>query len=241
MLPLLCAILMAFLYPHTGLDARLIQPFYDTQALVFPLKDDGFLESVMHQGLKNLVTIISLIVLGLWLFGLKIWAARGSSWNKTAWIHTYHRQFLWVFVAMVLATGTISVFKHFSIHACPWSLSIYGGTQPLIPLFGRLPAGAVAGHCFPGGHASGGFALMAFYFGFRDTLPRFAKIGLAIGLVIGLAMGYAQMMRGAHFMSHNLWTAYIVWMVLLAQYLIWQPMRIDVRGLAKQNLAKQNV
>ena len=222
-LPILLVILMVFIYPYTGLDAWLIRPFYDTQTLVFPLKNDGFLENIMHQGFKNLMIVVSLITFSLWLFGLKIWQSKRTSRAKTTWIHTYHNQFLWVFVAMIFATSIISVLKHFSNHACPWSLLIYGGRQPLISLFGNLPAGAVAGHCFPGGHASAGFALMAFYFGFRDTLPKFAKIALLIGLVFGTTMGYAQMMRGAHFMSHNLWTALIVWVMLLTQYLIWKP------------------
>lgn len=222
-LPSMLAILMLFLYPHTHLDTSLIQPFYDVHALKFPLKNNVFLEIVMHQGLKNLMVFVSLTMIGLWMLGLKNWLPSTTSLNKAIWIRTHHHQFLWVFVAMLIATSTISIFKHFSEHACPWSLLIYGGTQPLIPLFGRLPVGAEAGHCFPGGHASGGFALMAFYFGFRDTLPKLAKTGLLIGLIFGLLMGYAQMMRGAHFMSHNLWTAWIVWMVLLVQYLVWPP------------------
>ncbi|MEO7344866.1 MAG: phosphatase PAP2 family protein, partial [Methylotenera sp.] len=129
---------------------------------------------------------------------------------------------------MLISTTTISILKHFSNHACPWDLSIYGGNQPLFALFEALPFGAAPGHCFPGGHAAGGFSLMAFYFGFRDTEAKianigFANIGLVIGLILGFAMGWAQVMRGAHFMSHNLWTAWIIWMLLLAQYLIWKP------------------
>ncbi len=221
-LPLILALLLALIYPRTGLDAFLINSFYDAHALAFPLKRDWFLETVMHQGLKNLMVIISLTMLGLWIFGFKIWTS-GRSDIKSAWIQRYHRQFIWVFVAMLFATTAISILKHFSDHACPWSLLQYGGTQPLIPLFGSLPFGAYPGHCFPGGHASGGFALMAFYFAFRDSEPKLAKMGLLAGIIFGFAMGWGQMMRGAHFMSHNLWTAWVVWMILLVQYWAWSP------------------
>lgn len=223
MLPVILGMLLIFLYPHANLDSLLIKPFFDTQALVFPLKQDSFLENVMHKGLKNLMIIVSLMILGFWLFGLRVWKSTVSLHCKNRWIQLYHRQFLWVFVGMLITTSSISILKHLSIHACPWSLIDYGGTQPLISIFGSLPEGAIQGHCFPGGHASGGFALMAFYFGFRDTLPKIAKVGLILGLAFGFAMGWAQMMRGAHFLSHNLWTAWIVWMLLLAQYLIWSP------------------
>ncbi|MEQ1766808.1 MAG: phosphatase PAP2 family protein [Methylotenera sp.] len=226
-LPLIFALFLALIYPKTGLDAQLLSQFYDSQALTFPLKNDSFLENIMHVGLKNLMVLVSLVLLGLWALGLKIWPLKLSflqTWQlKNSSLYTYHQQFLWVFVAMVISTSTISILKHLSMHACPWDLLIYGGTQPLIPLFGSLPIGATPGHCFPGGHASGGFALLAFYFGFRDSSPKIAKIGLILGVLFGLAMGWAQMMRGAHFMSHNLWTVWLVWMVLLTKYLIWPP------------------
>ncbi|MSQ00136.1 MAG: phosphatase PAP2 family protein [Methylotenera sp.] len=214
---------MAFIYPDTGLDASLIQPFYDVHALAFPLKKDSFLENVMHQGLRDLMIVVSLMALGLWLYGLKLWRSTRLQQSKSHWSQGYHHQFLWVFVAMVISTSAISILKHLSIHDCPWSLLVYGGSQPLIPLFASLPVGIKPGHCFPGGHASGGFALMAWYFAFRDTRPKIASVGLILGLVLGFVMGWAQMMRGAHFMSHNLWTAWLVWMILLAQYLVWPP------------------
>jgi membrane-associated PAP2 superfamily phosphatase len=223
MFPVAVAILLVFYYPTTGLDVRLLAPFYDAHALVFPLKNDGFLENFMHLGLKNLMVVISLLMLAFWLFGLKILKSATTKYNSMRWLENYHREFLWVFIAMVISTSTVSILKHLSIHACPWDLITYGGTLPFIPLFGDLPLSVKAGHCFPGGHASGGFALMAFYFAFRDGLPKLAKIGLTLGLMLGFAMGWAQMMRGAHFMSHNLWTAWIVWMILLAQYIVWPP------------------
>lgn len=226
-LPILLAFFMLFLYPITGLDTLFIQPFYDANSLSFPLKQDWFLENIMHTSLKYLVVVIALGLLIFWIFGLKILSVKSKASNRN-YLRMYHQQFLWVFVAMLITTTAISILKHMSNHACPWSLLIYGGNQPLLTLFEALPIGATAGHCFPGGHASGGFALMAFYFGFKDTSANIANIklanlGLLIGLLLGFAMGWAQMMRGAHFMSHNLWTAWIVWMLLLAQYLIWKP------------------
>ena len=233
-MPLALGMLMAFVYPYTGLDALLIAPYYDGHALAFPLKQDGFLGNVMHQGLKDLVIAFSLIVLGLYLYGVKLGLAIERHQIKKHWCRTYQQPLLWIFLAMVISTATISILKHLSIHDCPWNLLEYGGTQPLVALFASLPAGVKPGHCFPGGHASAGFALMAIYFAFRDSAPKYANIGLMLGLLLGFAMGWAQMMRGAHFMSHNLWTAWLVWMTLLVQYLIWQPKSLaqhDVRKL----------
>jgi membrane-associated PAP2 superfamily phosphatase len=112
-----------------------------------------------------------------------------------------------------------------SMHACPSDLSLYGGDLPLLGLLAHMPAGIKAGHCFPGGHASGGFALMAFYFAFRESKPYFARAMLFLGLFVGFAMGWAQIMRGEHFLSHNLWSAWVVWLVLFVLYSIKKSLR----------------
>jgi membrane-associated PAP2 superfamily phosphatase len=41
---------------------------------------------------------------------------------------------------------------------------------------------------------------------------------LVLALVLGFSMGWAQMMRGEHFLSHNLWTAWLVWAVLFVLF-----------------------
>jgi len=154
---------LAYIYPYTGLDASLIEPFYDAHALAFPLKNDSFLENVMHKGLRELMIMVSLMMLDLWIF-----------------------------MAIVISTSAISVLKYISIHRCPWDISTYGGTEPWIPLFGNLTEGAKPGQCFPGGHASGEFALITIFLGFRDTLSNLAKIGLILGLFLGFAMGWGK-------------------------------------------------
>lgn len=206
---------MLYLYPLSPLDTWLIAPFYDAQQPGFPLKNNWFIETVMHQWLKYIVIAISLIFVGLFLLGFIK--------KNPSWIKQNQRAFIWTFVSMVVSTAMISILKHMSNHSCPWDLTLYGGHQPHLALFQALPLGAKAGHCFPGGHASAGFSLMAIYFGFRLTKPMLAKTALWIGVAAGLVMGWGQMMRGAHFMSHNLWTGLIVWLFLLALYLLWPP------------------
>ncbi len=209
---------MLFIYPLTNWDAWLIAPYYDAQQLNFPLKRDWFVETVIHLWFKYAVIAISLIFLSLFLLSF-------AKINNRPWIKKYRRTFIWTFVSMVISTAAISVLKHMSNHSCPWDLSLYGGTQPLLDLFEALPLGAKPGHCFPGGHASAGFSLMAIYFAFRDSQTKLANSALWIGIIAGLIMGWGQMMRGAHFMSHNLWTVWVVWMLLLLMYLTWPPLK----------------
>jgi membrane-associated PAP2 superfamily phosphatase len=121
------------------------------------------------------------------------------------------------------------------VHGCPNDLIQYGGNLPYLQLFDALPIGVAMGKCFPGGHASGGFALMAFYFAFRDMRPKFAQSMLMFSLSLGFVMGWAQMMRGEHFLSHNLWSAWVVWAICLA----CQPLLFTLS--THKNLTQRNV
>lgn len=213
---LLSAFILILIYPKTGLDQSLIAPYFDTVTKSFSLKHQFFLEEIMHVGLRNSMIITAICVLALGLSGNRIAPLR-------AYAGAYSRPLLWVFVGMILSTSIISILKSLSIHGCPNDLIQYGGNLPYLKLFEALPQGVEAGHCFPAGHASGGFALLAFYLAFRDSYPKFSFVMLGVSIVLGFAMGWAQMMRGEHFLSHNLWTAWVIWLVLLIQHKIWPP------------------
>jgi membrane-associated PAP2 superfamily phosphatase len=64
---------------------------------------------------------------------------------------------------------------------------------------------------------------MSFYFAFMHSQPDLARNLLQIGVVMGVLMGMVQVMRGAHFLSHVLWSGWLVWAVLLMLYWIWPP------------------
>lgn len=215
---LLSAYFLMFIYPTTGLDQSLIAPYFDAATQSFPLKHQAFLENFMHLGLKYCMIFVAIFTLILGLASNKIAPLRAS-------IGKYKKQLIWVFVGMVFSTGAVSFLKGISTHGCPNDLTLYGGNLPFLNLFEQLPEGVAAGHCLPAGHASGGFALMAFYFAFRDYKPKFAVVMLVLALVLGFIMGWAQMLRGEHFLSHNLWTAWLVWLILLVLSIIKNPIK----------------
>ncbi len=199
------AIFLMLIYPKTGLDQRLITPYFDAANQQFSLKHAWLLETILHTDLKYGLIFVALSTL---------LASFGGSMHMP--LKPYQQRLFWVFVLMLTSTTLISLLKHNSMHACPNDLLQYGGDLPYLQLFDALPVGAAMGKCFPGGHASGGFALMAFYFAFRDVKPKFAQNMLLLSLALGFVMGWAQMMRGEHFLSHNLWSAWVVWATCLA-------------------------
>ncbi len=199
-----CAVFLLWIYPRTNLDFDLIIPYYDIENKVFSLKNDLFLTQVMHVGLRYFVIFVALTTLFL--------AVLGDKFKLSALVR---RQLCWSFVGMMLSTLAVSILKSQSMHACPWDLTQFGGSLQFYPMFASLPIGELGGHCWPGGHASGGFALMAFFFTFRRTHPIFAYVSLVMSLMLGFVMGWTQMIRGAHFLSHSLWSAWVVWLVLL--------------------------
>ena len=119
---------------------------------------------------------------------------------------------------MVLSIAIVGGLKSITNVDCPWDLIGFGGQNPYVPLFADRPDTLARARCFPGAHASSGFALMCFYFMWRDRSPRLARWALALGIGVGVVFSIGQEARGAHFVSHDLVSAAIVWCVQLALY-----------------------
>ncbi len=59
---------------------------------------------------------------------------------------------------------------------------------------------------------------MALFFLFFYKSPSRALFCVLGAVILGTVMGYGQVVRGAHFFSHNLWSFWWVWLVQLSVY-----------------------
>jgi membrane-associated PAP2 superfamily phosphatase len=162
---------------------------------------------LLHTGGRWVVRGVAAGALSLW--GLSFGVTRLREWRRPAGF---------VLLAMLLAMLLIGGLKAVTNVDCPWDLLGYGGDNPYVALFADRPDALPRAQCFPGAHSSSGFALVCFYFVFRDRSRRMARWMLAAGIAVGVAFSIGQEARGAHFLSHDLTSAGIVWFVQLGLY-----------------------
>ena len=144
--------------------------------------------------------------------------------RKHTLIQKYHSGLLIVMLTLPLGPSVVSSLKGTTNVACPYDLTQYGGDTPYIRLFERYPAGkkpAKQQRCFPAGHASGGFALLALYF--LPQSRRRRRQMLAVALLAGWTMGMYKMLLGHHFFSHTLTSMILCWLVANCIALIVTP------------------
>ena len=139
----------------------------------------------------------------------------GSRW-RPSWRENRIR---WqaVGISLLLAPAAVATMKHFSDRPCPWDLQRYGGELIDVSMLSFSTSGAT-GQCFPAGHASTGFSLFAFTLLWLGQDKKKAKIAWWTAFSIGLALGWGQQLRGAHFLSHTLWSSWICWATCLVVY-----------------------
>jgi membrane-associated PAP2 superfamily phosphatase len=131
-----------------------------------------------------------------------------------------------VAMSAVLVPLVTIVLKRLSTSHCPWDLERYGGTAPYIRLLDWVPRGVEAGHCLPAGHASSALWLVALAaFWWPHSKWKAVVVGFSM-LLLGGAVGWLQQLRGAHFLSHTLWSAWIACAVVSSVYLF------NAKGLA---------
>lgn len=168
------------------------------------------LETVIHRGGRHLSVLAWLITLGFSLL----------AWRRHSNLRHWRRPALALLLSVLLSTLIVSMLKSVTHMDCPWDLLGYGGQRPFVDLFAAHPPGMPAGACFPAGHASAGYAWIALYFFFGAVHPRWRTAGLWTGLAAGVVFGFAQQLRGAHFVSHDLASLLVCWLTALATFRI---------------------
>lgn len=194
------------------LDLRLADAIYGVEShRSWPGAGSWWAVDLVHAGGGWLVRVAGLAAIVAWVLCSRVPRWRG-----------WHAAWAYVVVAMIASTAAVAGLKLATNMDCPRDLAPYGGTRPHVRLLGDRPDGLPRAACWPGSHATSGFALMAFYFALRDRRPGLARVALGAALALGTAFSIGQQARGAHFLSHDLAGGAIAWFILLGLYR-WLP------------------
>ena len=199
---LLAGLVAVVAWDAAGLDLAVSRLFADGHG--FAWRDQWLFSTVLHDGARGLAWVVAAVLI------VNVWQplpfARGlDRIDRARWLG-----------ATLACVIVIPVLKQASLTSCPWSLAEFGGTAVAVShwLPGRPDGGA--GHCFPAGHPVAAFCFLPGYFVLRRTEPVVARRWLAATVAAGIVLGAAQLVRGAHFVSHSLWTGWLCWALGLA-------------------------
>lgn len=169
----------------------------------FALREHWFTTQVIHQGGRALSWVIVAVIVLANLRPASLLPALTRR-ERLGWL-----------VITLLCLAVVSLVKRVSLTSCPWDLTEFGGSAQYVShwAFGLQDGGG--GHCFPSGHASAAFAFLSGGWMLARAYPRLARAWLAGVVTLGVVYGLGQMLRGAHYPSHTMWTAWICWAVTL--------------------------
>ena len=193
---LLAALVVNLAWDFAARDLPLARVFGGANG--FPLRDAWPLNGLLHDGGR----------LAAWLVALALGVGVWWPWGSLERLDLGRRMQL--ALTPLILVMLVALLKAFSATSCPWGLHEFGGAAHFVSHWSFLSgADGGSGHCFPAGHAAAGFAFVGGYFAFRHDAPTIARRWLAGALIAGFAFGIAQQLRGAHFMSHTLWTGWL--------------------------------
>jgi membrane-associated PAP2 superfamily phosphatase len=220
--PLLFFLVLAWTFEHSALDLWFADAWYALEGDHWALRHHWFTTTVMHHYGKVGVITFGAVIIGLTI--TSFWANR---------LKPLRRSLIYLVIGLVLVPALISWSKQFNDVPCPYDMLRYGGElsyrHTFEHEFSAVPLGARS--CFPAGHAAGGYALLVIYFAAWPWVRRPGWF-LLPGLLVGAAFGLAQQARGAHFVSHDLWTLALTWFAALGLFALIRPVRGASKGLA---------
>lgn len=189
------------IFDFTPIDVWVQNYFYDATAIQKPplerwlvYKHDKSLEFWFHKSIK-----LAIVAFGVGIFLLSLASFRFSQ------LKPYRHRLLFLSISMALVSSLVGGAKHFTNTYCPNQTTLYGGDKPYVKILESYPENFRSrkkGRCFPAGHATAGFGLMALYFILNSRKARIT--GLVFGLTLGWVLGIFQIIRGEHFLSHTI-------------------------------------
>ncbi len=209
-------ILALFLFEFTNIDIWVSNHFYDFEKQQWLLTEqDKIIKFIFYDGIKRALIFLGVLILIVLLF-----------FRKKTCIQAYKKGLLIVLLAGVFVPVFIGFLKAVTNTPCPHDWVLYNGTYPNLKLFDYYPIDFIQKSkikCWPAGHASGGFVLMALFFLFKTQNNK--NKALFLGLAIGWSMGIYKMIIGDHFFSHTVMTMLFAWLIILiiAKFVILLP------------------
>ena len=194
------------IFQFTDLDIFIQSFFYnfDTKNWLID-KDEPILKFFFYDGIKNLLILFAVNILIFLIF-----------LRKKELIQEYKKGLIIVLLSAIFVPVIIGSLKAISNTPCPCNIVNFNGTYPETKVFDSYPKDFIQtskAKCWPAGHASGGFALMALFFLFKT--PKNQKRALVVALVIAWSMGLYKMLLGDHFLSHTIITMIMAWLIIL--------------------------
>jgi membrane-associated PAP2 superfamily phosphatase len=198
---LLLAFAALLCWDASGLDLLITRLVADAQG--FPLRHMWLTHKILHTG-------------GKIFYGVCIVLLAINYWKPlTAWRVDRVTQ-RWWFLTMFIAIAAIALIKDQSSSSCPWDLREFGGVALHLSHWNFFTSDGGPGRCFPSGHLSGAFSLLAVHFALRPVAPELARRLLWGILLLAVVLGAGQVLRGAHYVSHVFYSGWISWAICLA-------------------------
>ena len=192
---------------YTDIDLWLADMHFDPQKGLFPWDQTWFGRIFMHIWVKNVLIWSGFLLVAATVLDFVRPLQRLSEVGRA--------RLRLLALAATLAPALVRSLKARSAMHCPWGIDRYDGSHPFLRLLDAVPADWQAGHCFPAGHASAGMWLAAAAVLWLPHSPRKALLAYAGGTGVGMLLGWVQQMRGQHFLTHTLWTAWLTTAVLV--------------------------
>ena len=194
------------LFQFSNLDIFVQNFFYNFETKNWIIdKDEPILKFFFYDGIKNLLILFAVAILFSLIF-----------LRKRKFVQEYKKGLIIVLLAAILVPSIVGSLKAISNTPCPCNIVHFNGTYPEIKAFDSYPKDFIQtskAKCWPAGHASGGFALMALFFLFKTAKNQ--KRALIAALIVGWSMGTYKMLLGDHFLSHTIITMLMAWLIIL--------------------------
>ena len=195
-----------YFFGISSIDIEIQNLFYNHQSNLWILHKHSEPYHFIFYDLARKIPLLLLVVTLILLLFFK----------NISWVQRYKKGLLIVMLSIIFVPSITVGMKKNTHMPCPKHLIQYGGNYPHTAVWEKYNdsySTLKPQHCWPAGHASGGFALLSLFFLFRKK--KYKILALTLALISGWSMGIYKMLIGDHFFSHTLLTMLLAWLIIL--------------------------